>query len=94
MAIEQRNFYGNDNNVILYIPANIIDSQKIQIFYKKQPGLGMQDYINTIVGKKLEEMKLIASGIQINQLESIKTKLSLTTTKIEKSGVLKQRIMK
>jgi ABC-2 type transport system permease protein len=46
----------------------------------------MQDYINTIVGKKLEEMKLLASGIQINQLESIKTKLNLTTTKIEKSG--------
>lgn len=86
LSFEQSNFYKTDDNVILYIPANIIDSQKIQIFYKKQPGLGMQDYINTIVGKKLEEMKLLASGIQINQLESIKTKLNLTTTKIEKSG--------
>jgi ABC-2 type transport system permease protein len=86
LSFEQSNFYSNDYNVILYIPANIIDAQKIQLFYKKQPGLGVQEYINTIVSKKLEEMKLIASGIQLNQLESIKTKLNLTTTKIEKSG--------
>jgi ABC-2 type transport system permease protein len=86
LSFEQSNFYSNDYNVILYIPANIIDAQKIQLFYKKQPGLGVQDYINTIVSKRLEEMKLIASGIQLNQLESIKTKLNLTTTKIEKSG--------
>lgn len=86
LSFEQGNFYQNDQNVILYIPANIIESQKIQIFYKKQPGLGMQDYISTIVSKKLEEMKLLASGIQPSQLASIKTKLNLTTTKIEKSG--------
>jgi ABC-2 type transport system permease protein len=86
LELEQRNFYGTDNNVILYIPANIIDAQKIQIFYKKQPGLGMQDYISTLISKKLEEMKLMASGIQRSQIESIKTKLNLTTTKIEKSG--------
>jgi ABC-2 type transport system permease protein len=86
LVSEQGNFYKTDYNVILYIPANIIDSQKIQIFYKKQPGLGMQDYINTLVSKKIEEMKLLASGIQISQLQSIKTKITLTTTKIEKSG--------
>ncbi|HRG59658.1 MAG TPA: ABC transporter permease [Bacteroidia bacterium] len=86
LAYEQNNFYKTNYNVILYIPSNIIDAQKIQIYYKKQPGLGMQDYISTIVGKKLEDMKLMASGIQANQLASIKTKLNVTTTKIEKSG--------
>jgi ABC-2 type transport system permease protein len=86
LTYEQANFYKNNYNVILYIPANVIDAQKIQIFYKKQPGLGVQDYISTIVGKKLEDMKLVASGIQANQLASIKTKINLTTTKIEKSG--------
>lgn len=86
LAYEQTNFYKTNYNVILYIPTNIIDAQKIQIYYKKQPGLGMQDYISTIVGKKLEDMKLMASGIQANQLASIKTKLNVTTTKIEKSG--------
>lgn len=86
LALEQRNFYSTDYNVILYIPENIIDSQKIQLFYKKQPGLGMQDYISTLVTKKLEEMKLLASGIHVEQLASIKTKLNLTTTKIETSG--------
>lgn len=91
LAFEKKAFYSTDNNVILYIPANIIDSQKIQIFYKKQPGLDMQDYINAIVGKKLEEMKLLASGVNVNQLASIKTKLNLTTTKIEKSGNLETK---
>jgi len=91
LTFEKKAFYSTDNNVILYIPANIIDSQKIQIFYKKQPGLDMQDYINAIVEKKLEEMKLIASGVNVNQLASIKTKLNLTTTKIEKSGNLETK---
>jgi len=91
LTFEKKAFYSTDNNVILYIPANIIDSQKIQIFYKKQPGLDMQDYVNAIVGKKLEEMKLLASGVNVNQLASIKTKLNLTTTKIEKSGNLETK---
>lgn len=86
LAYEQGNFYKTNYNVILYIPSNIIEAQMVQIFYKKQPGLGMQDYISTMVSKKLEEMKLMASGIQANQLASIKTKLNITTTKIEKSG--------
>lgn len=86
LASEQQQFYKGDYNMILYIPANIIDSQTIQLFYKKQPGMGMQDYISTTVTKKLEEMKLLASGIQPGQLAAIKTRLALKTTKIEKSG--------
>ncbi|MCC6253140.1 MAG: ABC transporter permease [Bacteroidia bacterium] len=88
---EQNNFFKTDYNVILYIPANIIDSQKIQIFYKKQPGLSLQDYISTVIEKKLEDMKLIASGINANQLKSIKTKLNVTNTKIEKNGIFETK---
>jgi ABC-2 type transport system permease protein len=91
LATEQQQFYKSEYNMILYIPANIIDSQTIQLFYKKQPGVGMQAYISSSISKKLEEMKLLASGIQPDQLAAIKTKLNLTTTKIEKSGDLETK---
>ncbi|MFN7846030.1 MAG: ABC transporter permease [Bacteroidota bacterium] len=91
LSTEQQQFYKSEYNMILYIPANIIDSQTIQLFYKKQPGVGMQAYISSSISKKLEEMKLLASGIQPDQLAAIKTKLNLTTTKIEKSGDLETK---
>lgn len=91
LSTEQQQFYKSEYNMILYIPANIIDSQSIQLFYKKQPGVGMQAYISSSISKKLEEMKLLASGIQPDQLAAIKTKLNLTTTKIEKSGDLETK---
>ncbi len=55
LATEQQQFYKSEYNMILYIPANIIDSQTIQLFYKKQPGVGMQAYISSSISKKLEK---------------------------------------
>ena len=83
--------YSSDYSTVLFIPSNVLDSQAIQLFYKKQPSLGTQDYIETVISNKLEELKLLASGIQVKQLESIKTKLTLTTTKVEKSGSMETK---
>ncbi len=88
---ELQSLYKGNNNVLLYIPENIIESQKIQLYYKKQPGIGLQEYISSVIGKKLEEFKLVASGIKPEQLKATQTKLVVTTTKVEKSGELEKK---
>ncbi len=80
------NFYKNDYDILVFIPENIIDSHSIQLFYKKQPGLTTQDNIKNLIQNKLEDWKLIASGIDKNKLESVKTKLNVIANKLQKTG--------
>ncbi len=79
-------FYTDDYDILVFIPENIIDSHSIQLFYKKQPGLTTQDNIKNLIQNKLEDWKLIASGIDKNKLESVKTKLNVIANKLQKTG--------
>jgi ABC-2 type transport system permease protein len=79
-------FYKNTYNIILYIPKNIVEAQTVQMFYKKQPPLNAQEYIRNTIKNQVEELKLIASGIDRLQLDLIKTKITLNTSKLEQSG--------
>lgn len=82
----QRNFYKNPYDIIVYIPKNILESQVVQIFYKKQPALSTQELIKTQVKNVVEDLKLIASGIDRLQLEIIKTKITIQSTQLQSSG--------
>jgi ABC-2 type transport system permease protein len=87
----QENFYKNTYDVIVYIPSNILESQIVQIFYKKQPPLATQEYIKSQVKNTVEELKLLASGIDRLQLEGIKTDIRLQASQLEASGEQKKR---
>ena len=82
----QKEFYSSDYNVILYVPENILTSNKIELFYKKQLGLSAEDVLKNIFKNKIEDWKLIASGIDRDKLSSVKTNITLSTSKIEESG--------
>ena len=85
----QKEFYKSDFNIILYIPENILNSQSLKLFYKKEPGLTTEDLVKNTFKNKMEDMKLLASGIDKQKLESVKTNINLTTSKIEESGAQK-----
>jgi ABC-2 type transport system permease protein len=87
--IEQakREFYSTNYNVIVYVPFNILSSNAIQIFYKKQPGISTQEYIKENIGKQLENFKLLASGIDRNKLKATETKISSSSAKLTENGV-------
>lgn len=87
----RKQFYASDYSIILYIPRNIIHSQTIQLFYKKQPAFSVQDYIRSKVSEQVEELKLIASGVDRLQLDLIKTDITVALNKVEKSGVEKKK---
>ena len=90
--IEQakQEFYKTDYNVIVYVPFNILSSNAIQIFYKKQPGISTQEYIKNSIGSQLENFKLLASGIDRNKLDATKTKISASSAKLSETGVEEQ----
>lgn len=86
ISAAKNNFYKYDYNLLLYIPNNILQGQAIQVYYKKQPGLETMSYLQSQVNGKLQDFKLMASGIDKEKLEQTKTKVKLLSTKIEESG--------
>lgn len=87
-SLEQakKEFYKTEHNIILYIPVNIVSANAIQILYKKQPGLNTQEYIKNSIETKIENWKLLKSGIDKETLDKTKVTISVQTAKIEESG--------
>lgn len=82
----KKNFFKSDYDLILYIPSNILSGQTAQIFFKKQPGIEIISYTRTQVGKRLQEVKLIASGIEREKLYQTKTSIKILSTKMHDNG--------
>jgi ABC-2 type transport system permease protein len=87
----RRNFYKEDFDILLYVPENILQSYTVQVFYKKQPGYGILEYIRNSVKNQIEEQKLLASGIDVSKIQAAKTTVSLVTSKIEESGRIEKK---
>lgn len=86
LTAAQKEFYKTDYHLILFIPQNILSSNRIQLYYKKQLGLAAEDLIRSTISTKIEDWKLVASGIDREKLASVKTAIVLDTAKIEESG--------
>jgi ABC-2 type transport system permease protein len=82
----KKEFYKTEHNIILYIPVNIVSANAIQILYKKQPGLNTQEYIKNSIETKIENWKLLKSGIDKETLDKTKVTIAVQTAKIEESG--------
>jgi len=86
IILAKKDFYAIDNNILLYIPSNILQGQAIQVYYKKQPSLEIVSYIQSQVNTKLQDFKLLASGIDREKLAQTKTKVKVLSTKVAESG--------
>jgi len=82
----KKDFYKIQNNVLLYIPSNILQGQAIQVYYKKQPSLETVSYLQSQVNTKLQDFKLLASGIDQEKLAQTKTKVKVLSTKVAETG--------
>ncbi|MES2838512.1 MAG: ABC transporter permease [Bacteroidota bacterium] len=86
LELAKKEFYKTEHNIILYIPVNIVSANAIQILYKKQPGLNTQEYIKNSIETKIENWKLLKSGIDKETLDKTKVTIAVQTAKIEESG--------
>lgn len=86
IILAKKDFYTIENNILLYIPSNILQGQAIQVYYKKQPSLETVSYLQSQVNTKLQDFKLLASGIDQEKLAQTKTKVKVLSTKVAESG--------
>ncbi|NUM49548.1 MAG: ABC transporter permease [Flavobacteriales bacterium] len=83
----KENFYSTDYNVILYIPPSIIKGNyNVQLFYKKQPGVSTEMFVRSQLEERITDMKLFANKIDVELIKKTKTKINLSTNKIEEDG--------
>ena len=78
----------NDSNyyAVLFIPQNILASQRVELSSTKQPSLPVKMHIKNCISREIELLKLAKSNIDPALLESIKTDINISTIKLEADG--------
>ncbi|MBM3435380.1 MAG: ABC transporter permease [Bacteroidetes bacterium] len=77
----------DDFYAILYIPKTELSLPQSAVLYSpKQPNIVVKGFISNILRKKVESLKLEASGIDPGILTSIKTEINLMTVKMNEGG--------
>jgi len=87
-TFESAGYYG-----VLYISPNVITTPNaIQLVSKKQPPIGILQYIENSLEKEIERQKLLAYQIENldDIMKSIQTKVNITTVMIDSSGAVKE----
>ncbi|OQX79192.1 MAG: ABC transporter permease [Bacteroidetes bacterium 4484_249] len=83
----KKNITREDIYAILYIKKTEISvPQSCMLYSTKQPSLLVKGYIKNVMRKEVEALKLSASGVDPDILKSIKTKINISTVKINKGG--------
>ena len=80
-------FFDRDYDAILYIPKEIVMSDNsAKLFADKKVSLNIKIFLQNIIKKEIESMKLEASGVDKNVLASVKTDVEISTFVLSKGG--------
>ena len=83
----KQNIVKNDLYAILHIPKTELSVPETGVLYSdKQPNIVVKEHVQNVIRKEVEALKLNASGVDPEILNSIKTKINLLTIKINKGG--------
>jgi ABC-2 type transport system permease protein len=84
----KENFSSTGYYAVLYIPSNIINSEKAVLYSNKQASLEVSSYIKNSLEKEIEDMKLVANDIEnLEQiLNEIETNIKISSFKWTKDG--------
>ncbi|PLX03721.1 MAG: ABC transporter permease, partial [Marinilabiliales bacterium] len=83
---EKKSFKETDYYALLYLPHNILNSRRIQIFSDKDVTLSVKMHISNQVTKEIERQKLRSENIDEDILKRIKTDLDVQTIKWTAEG--------
>jgi ABC-2 type transport system permease protein len=86
-------FYTSDYDAIVWIPKNIFSGGKaIKIFYKKQLGIGSEEYIGNAVSKVMYDAILAHNNVDMNFVKDaeVNSKIRVITERMEENGKSKQ----
>lgn len=84
---EKKKFLEEGFYALLHIPKTEVAVPASAVLYSdKQPNIMVKTYIEEVMNKEIEGLKLKASGIDQNILQSIHSNISLITMKMEEGG--------
>ena len=84
----KKKFDSSNYSALLYLPAEFISKPSTgALFSDKQPSLTVKSYIEDVLKKEIETMKLASSGIDKKVLESIQTNINISTIKLKGKGL-------
>lgn len=81
-----RDFYHTDYTIICFIPKNIIASNRMVLYYKKQPGIITEERIKTNIENIIYQNLLEQNGIDIKKIDAYKPKINVSTEMLNENG--------
>lgn len=78
-TLEYSKYFG-----ILYIPHNVINTEVVELYTKKEPSISMEMHITKSLEKYIHNIKLRKLDIPVEILNSVQTSIKLKTIKLEK----------
>lgn len=75
-----------DYYAILHIPYNLLNTEVIDLYTKKQPSIGIEEYITKSLEDSIYKLKLRKQNISTEVINSAQTNINLKTIKIDKGG--------
>ncbi len=73
-------------DAVLFIPYNVIHSETVELYTKKQPSLGIEVHITESLEKYIYNLKLRKNNIPPEILKSVRTNIAMKTIRLEKDG--------
>jgi ABC-2 type transport system permease protein len=83
----QDSFYQTGFTAILYIPSNVITGgATVKLFYKVQPGVATEEYIQSNIEEMIYNFKLQKNNVDIKTIKDAHTVIHLITEKVSENG--------
>lgn len=79
-------FHESGYTGILYIPENLLSSNKVLLFFKNQPGFASLKTIESRIEERVEKMKLEYNQIDPEKYYTIKTNINIGTVAFKEPG--------
>lgn len=88
----KENFAASGYHAVLYIPSNIINTERAILYSDKQPSLEVSSYIRSSLENEIRNLKLVAHDIEnLEQiLSEIETDIKVSSIKWTKDGEAKK----
>ena len=84
-------FFDQKYDAILYIPKEIVmSSNTSKLFSDNRISLNIKIYLQNIIKKEIESLKLETSGVDKNILNSVRSDVEISTFVLKKSGMEEQ----
>lgn len=86
----KQNFKESGYYAILYIPANILSLEQVQLYSDKQTTMGVNSHISSNLSDFIEKLKLQKENVPLDILKRVKTNVKVETMQWTSSGEEKQ----